>query len=160
MPSFGCKALCIVMSFLVLMSICGNSSLVHFKNGPEYITRRTAQVFIILMKFLLQSLVSRSFLVWLRNSFLILSFISACMTLSAFSIPKNLSFSLFPNVLILSSFRQSLQLYVFFCFSLLAWGIFYARFPLHPRVLIFFSRDRRVFPRNVNITLLTRAVNQ
>ena len=31
----------IVMSFLVLGSICW-SSLVHFKNGPEYLTRRTS----------------------------------------------------------------------------------------------------------------------
>ena len=31
--SLGCKALCIVMIFLVLSSICLSSSLVHFKNG-------------------------------------------------------------------------------------------------------------------------------
>ena len=35
MSSLTCKALCIVMSFLVLWSICFSSSLVHFKNDPE-----------------------------------------------------------------------------------------------------------------------------
>ena len=37
--SLSCKALCIVMNFLVLRFICWSSSLVHFKNGPEYLTR-------------------------------------------------------------------------------------------------------------------------
>ena len=37
--SLGCNALCMVISFLVLWSICLCSSLVHFKNGPEYLTR-------------------------------------------------------------------------------------------------------------------------
>ena len=40
MLSLGCKALGMVISFLVLCSICLSSSLVHFKNGPEYLTRR------------------------------------------------------------------------------------------------------------------------
>ena len=79
--SLGCKALSIVIKFLVLRSICLSSSLVLFKNGPEYLTRRTAQVFIPLRKFLEQSLVSRSFLDRLRNSirFFFSSFISACL---------------------------------------------------------------------------------
>ena len=34
--SLGCNALCIVISFLVLWSIC-LSSLIHFKNSPEYL---------------------------------------------------------------------------------------------------------------------------
>ena len=37
-PSLGCKALYMVMSFLVLWSICLSCSLAHFKNGPEYFT--------------------------------------------------------------------------------------------------------------------------
>ena len=37
--SLGCKALCIVIRFLVLWSICLSFSFVHFKNGPEYLTR-------------------------------------------------------------------------------------------------------------------------
>ena len=68
--SLGCKALCMVISFLVLWSICLSSSLVHSKNTPEYLMRMTARVFIPLMRFLLFSLVSSSFLVPLRYSFL------------------------------------------------------------------------------------------
>ena len=64
-----CKALCIDMSLLVLCSICWSSSLVHFNNGPEHLTRETTQVFILLMRFLLYSLVSSSFLILLRYSF-------------------------------------------------------------------------------------------
>ena len=39
MSFLGCKVLCNVMSFLVLWFICWSSSLVHFKNDPEYLTR-------------------------------------------------------------------------------------------------------------------------
>ena len=90
MSSLGCKALCIVMSFLVLWSICWSSSLVHFKNGFEYITSGTAQVFIHLMRFLQDSLVSRSFLVLLRYFKKKFSFISDCLMASASNIPKYL----------------------------------------------------------------------
>ena len=37
--SLGCNALCMVISFLPLWSICLSSSLVHFRNGPEYLTK-------------------------------------------------------------------------------------------------------------------------
>ena len=69
MSSLGCKVLCIVMSFLVFLSICLSSSLVHFKNGPEYLMSRTALIFIPLMRFLIYSLVLSSFLV-IRRYFL------------------------------------------------------------------------------------------
>ena len=59
----------ISLMHLVLLSICWNSSPVHFKNGPEHFTRGTEHVFIPLMRFLPQSLVSRNFLVRLRYSF-------------------------------------------------------------------------------------------
>ena len=62
--SLGCNVLCTVISFLVLWSIFLSSSLVYFKNGPEYLTRRTGQVFISLTRFL--SFVSSSYLVILR----------------------------------------------------------------------------------------------
>ena len=52
----GANTLYLVISFLVVWSISW-SSLVHFKNGPEYLTRGTARVFIPLMRFLLCSLV-------------------------------------------------------------------------------------------------------
>ena len=49
MSSLRCKALCMVINFLVVWSIC--LSLVHFKNNPEYLTRRTALVFILLIRY-------------------------------------------------------------------------------------------------------------
>ena len=69
MSSFECRALCIVINFLVLRTIFQTSSLVHFKIGPEYLTKETAQAFILLMKFLLQSLVLRNCFVLLRYSY-------------------------------------------------------------------------------------------
>ena len=65
------KALCIVISFLILWSICLIYFLVHFKDSPKYLTRGTAQAFISLMGFLQQSLFSRGFLVRLWYSLLI-----------------------------------------------------------------------------------------
>ena len=53
-----------VISFLDLCSICLSSSLVHFKKGPEYLTRDTAQVFIPEIRILLDSFVSSSFSRW------------------------------------------------------------------------------------------------
>ena len=35
MSSLGCNVLCMVISFLVLWSICLSSSLVHLRKGPE-----------------------------------------------------------------------------------------------------------------------------
>ena len=67
--SLGCNALCMVVSFLVLWSICLSSSLVHLRKGPAYLMRGTAQVFIPLIRFLPESFVSSSFLVILRYSF-------------------------------------------------------------------------------------------
>ena len=69
MLSLGCKTLWIVIKSLVFWSIYLSSSLVHFKNGPDYLTKETVLVFFSLMRFLLQSLVSRSFLVHLKYSF-------------------------------------------------------------------------------------------
>ena len=75
MISLGSKALCAAMSFLVLWSICWSSFLVCSKNGPEYLTRGTAQAFIPLMRFLPYSLVYSCFLVLPRYSFFLFSFI-------------------------------------------------------------------------------------
>ena len=84
--SLRCKVLCIVTSFLVLWSICWSSFQVHFKNGR----RGTTRVFIYSMRFLLCSLISSSFLVLLRYSFKILSFIYACLVDFVSNIPKHL----------------------------------------------------------------------
>ena len=102
MSSLGCNALCAVISFLALLSICLSSSLLHFKNVPEYLTRRTAQVLIPLIRFLLYSFISSSFLVLQRYSFLIFSFISICLMVSVSYIPKYLSVSFCSSVLIFS----------------------------------------------------------
>ena len=64
MLSLWCKTLYIVLCSLVLLSICRNSFLVHFKKDPEYLTRKTAHA--LWLDFC--SLVSRGFLV-LRYSF-------------------------------------------------------------------------------------------
>ena len=101
-------ALRIVISFLVLRSICLSSSFAHSKNGPKYLTRETSQVFIPLVRFLLQNLVSRSFLVRLRYSYNLKKiFIFTCLMVSAFNIPKYLLVSFFPSILIISWFDSS-----------------------------------------------------
>ena len=87
--SLECKVLCVVISFLNLWPICLSSSLVHFKNDPEYLMKGTTLVFIPLISFLLYSFVLSSFLVLLRYSFFIFSFISACLIVSASNIPKD-----------------------------------------------------------------------
>ena len=79
---------CMVISFLALWSIYLNSSLVHCRNIPEYLTRRTAQVFIPLISFMQYRFVASSFLVLLRYSFLIFSLISTCLMVLASKIPK------------------------------------------------------------------------
>ena len=43
--SLGCNTLGMIISFLVLLSICLSSSLVHFTNGPEYITRGPPSIY-------------------------------------------------------------------------------------------------------------------
>ena len=80
--SLGCEALCIVIGFLVIWIICLSSSLVYFKNGPVYLSRVTAQVFIPLMIFLLKFSRSSEIL------FFIFSFISTCLMVSASNIPE------------------------------------------------------------------------
>ena len=96
-----------VISFLVLWSICLSSSRVHLRKGPEYLTSGTCQVFIHVMRFLLESFVSTSFLVLLRYSFRIKSFICTCLMVLASKIPKYLKVSFSSSVLILSWFGSS-----------------------------------------------------
>ena len=74
---------------------------------PKYLTRRSAKVFIPLMKFLFNSLVSISFLL-LGYSFRFFSFISTCLMVSASSIPKYLQVPFSPIVLTLSWFVSSI----------------------------------------------------
>ena len=63
------KTSCIIFIFLVLWSIHLSSSLVYFKKGSNNLTRGFSQVFIPLMRTLLQRFVLRSFIILLRYSF-------------------------------------------------------------------------------------------
>ena len=83
MSSLGCKALCIVMSFLVFWFICWSSSLAHFKNGPVYITRGTTHVFIPLIRFFY---VLWFWVIFSFSSFFIFYFIFACLKVSTSNI--------------------------------------------------------------------------
>ena len=64
--------------------------IVLFKNSTEYLTKRSTQMFIPLIRFLLQSLASSSFVVLLSYFFLISSFIFLCLIMCAFTIPSYL----------------------------------------------------------------------
>ena len=68
MSSLRCKSLWIVIYHLVFCSICLSSFLVHFKNGREYLARKTAKALIPWMIFRQKILVSRTFLVRLKCS--------------------------------------------------------------------------------------------
>ena len=72
--SLGCNASCMVISFYLRWSICLCSSLVHFKNRPEYLTRETAEIFIPIIRFLICNFVTSSFLVLLMYSLLLAFF--------------------------------------------------------------------------------------
>ena len=67
MSSLGCKALSMVISFLIC-SICLSSSVVHFKNCLMYLTRVTAQVFTHFLRFLPYSLFSSVFFLLRQSS--------------------------------------------------------------------------------------------
>ena len=102
------KALSTIISSLSLWYICLISFFVHFQNDPGYHTRGNAQLFIPLIRFQLQSLVSTSFLVLLRYTFLTFSKISTCLMMFAFNILEYLWFSFSPSILMFFFF--------FFCF--------------------------------------------
>ena len=91
---YRCYFLCIVINFLVLLSIFPHSSLVQFKNGSEYLTREATQLLISLIRFLAQNLGSRSSFV-LGYSFL--TFLLAGYPLKIF--PSSSSSEFFISVL-------------------------------------------------------------
>ena len=119
--SMRCKALCIVLCSLVLRFICWSSP-VYFKNVPEYLTRRTAQDFIPLMRYLLWSLALSSFLVLQTYSLLILFYSSHLVW--GCPLPKFPSFS---NMCIKDVWKVILSfkilLYQFFHFNFYPKGI-------------------------------------
>ena len=106
MSSLRCKALCIIISFLILLLMFLSFSFLHFKKG---------QVFISLIKFLLQNLVSSSFFVLRKYSFLDFSFLFVWLIVSASHIPIY-SFSL--SILILSWLSSSIPLFCLYFFYL------------------------------------------
>ena len=103
MSLFGCKALFIVISFLVLCSIYLNSSLVHFKNGPDYLTKKNCQ------NYLFDEILAAK-LVFNKTSHLseivIFPFLSVCLMVSISNNPKFLQVSFSLKVLILSWFSN------------------------------------------------------
>ena len=128
--SLGCKALCMVISFRVLKPNWRSSSHVHFKNGPEYLTVETAQLFILLMTFLLYSLFLSSFLVSLDT---LIKFFPSSPFVWWCPLPIFRSICKF---LFLLAFWPSLSLLILFLllcvvsrFSLSAWHIFLCQIP-------------------------------
>ena len=122
MSSVACKDLSVVMSSLIPWSICWSSSLVYFKNGSENLTRGTAQVFIHL-RFLLCCLLSSCFLFLFLHRYLkFFFFISVCLVVFAFSIPKYLYVSFSQSVLIFSWVGSSIP-FVICRFPLFIMGI-------------------------------------
>ena len=104
--------------------------LVHFKNGPEYLTRGTAKSFIPLMRVFPCSLVSSSFLVLLRYSFLIFSFISACLMRPLPIFPSICKFLfLLRSYFLIDFVVRSLLSFVVFRFSSWEWHIFLCEIP-------------------------------
>ena len=98
---------------------------VHFKNVPEYLTRGTALVFIPLMRFMLYSLIWRSFLVFMRyylNFFHPSCFqYSPVLVIFLFSASSDFFLIWFPSLAV-------------FWFSLLAWHIFLCQ--IHPYIMV------------------------
>ena len=112
MLSLECKALYIFTNFLVLRIIFLSLSLFHFQDAPEYLTRRTVEVLISLMRFQLQSFCFREIFSFIRGSlsFFFFCFIWWC-TLPPFPNTCNIlslqAFWCFPNSKIIRNFRLS-----------------------------------------------------
>ena len=160
--SFRFNALCVDINFLVDLSIWLSVSLFHLKNGLEYFTRGTSQVFIPLMRSLQQSLVSRGFLVRLMLFFSYL-FVWWCL-LPTFSF--NWNFPFLQTFWFFSWFGSSIPSDIFFFlhFSLWAWYIFLCQIPFPYSgciFLLFISQSpiRFHFLQTVDITQVHKMVN-
>ena len=97
--SLGCHALFMVISFLVLWSIILSSSLVHFKNCPEYLRRQPRYLSLSqgsCNRFMYRVIF---WLLW-DTVFKFFSFISRCLMVSASNISKYFKASFSPSVLI------------------------------------------------------------
>ena len=90
MSPLRCMAKCMVINFLVILSVCVNSTSIYFEN----------YLIIPFMRFLLQCLASRNFLI-LLGYFLLTSFISIYFIVSTFNIPRYYQFSLLKIIIFL-----------------------------------------------------------
>ena len=116
-----------VINFLVL---CLSFSLVYFKNGPEYITMGDSPEYLYYIRFMLYSFVASRFLVLLRCSFVIFSFIYTCLMVSG--IYKYLQVSFSSSFLLFVFFNFVLRFLpscVVSRFSLLIWHILLCQIP-------------------------------
>ena len=68
MSSLGCNALCMIISFLVLWSICLSSSLIHFMYGLEYLMRGTLLLLLLLLLLLSMCTVQDTNCLWYWGS--------------------------------------------------------------------------------------------
>ena len=102
---------------------------IHFKNGPEYLTMETAQVFILFMRFLRSA--------WFRDFFsfvwdTLFSFFLSSPHIWWCLLPLFPSTYKFPFLFLTVSWlaSQFLPLFVIFRFSLLEWHILLCQIPL------------------------------
>ena len=119
----GYKLLCII-NFLAFWSICLNSFLVHFKNGPEYLTSGTALVFILVVELGFKKLSGSSERLFLNFFFLLRLFYEV-----RFQYSQLLVLVLFSKRFNFSWFGNSVISVVFLFFSLWAQHIFLSQIP-------------------------------
>ena len=103
--SLGCNALCMVISFLVLWSICLSSSQFHFKNDPSILPGRQPR-YLKLWQGSCNRVWSRV-IFWLFWDTFNIFFITCCLMVSASNIPKYLLVSFSPSVLMTTWFGSS-----------------------------------------------------
>ena len=106
--SLGCNALWLVISFLLLCSNCLSSSLVHLKKESRITFERYSPSIYSFDEVSSREFCLEYFLVLLKYSFWILSFICTFFMVSASKMTKHLYVSFSPSVLILSWFGSSI----------------------------------------------------
>ena len=141
MSSLSCMALCIMINFFVLWYICLSFLLIHLRMVESILQGELPCFFITLKRFLLQNMVSRSFLVVLGNSVVFgFLFCFAFFFLSDGPIP------IFPSAcnFFLSKLSDAFLIchfYSFYCFfssfALSTWHIFNPKF--HSYILAVYS---------------------
>ena len=110
--SLGCNAFCMVISFLVVWSICLSYFLVHFKKSSRISNNRYSPGIYYFDK--VSVTVTRSFPVLLKYFFLTFSFISTCLVMSAPKMPKYSHSSFFDLVGVVCHFSLKIW-HIFLC---------------------------------------------